>query len=88
MANLERVNMREFRNNMSKYMEQKIPFAVTRHGQTVGYYIPARPTPTEAERLSLQKAGEALDLMLSQEGITEDELLTEFRQMREGKQLS
>ncbi len=88
MANLERINMREFRNNMSKYMEQKIPFAVTRHGQTVGYYIPARLTPTEAERLSLQKAAETLDQMLSQEGLTEDELVKEFRQLREGKQLS
>ncbi len=86
MNNLERVNMREFRNNMSKYMDQKIPFAVTRHGQTVGYYIPARPTPTESERLSLQKAAEALDIMLSQDGITEDELVEEFRQLREGKQ--
>ena len=85
MAELEKVNVREFRNSMSKYMEKTTPFAVTRHGQTVGYYIPARPTPSEAERLSLQKASLALDAMLTQQGITEDELVQEFRDLREGK---
>jgi antitoxin (DNA-binding transcriptional repressor) of toxin-antitoxin stability system len=83
MADLEKVNVREFRNNMSKYMGKTTPFAVTRHGQTVGYYIPARSTPSEAERLSLQKASEALDAMLTQQGITEDELVQEFRDLRE-----
>jgi hypothetical protein len=65
-------------------MGKTTPFAVTRHGQTVGYYIPARSTPGEAERLSLQKAGEAVDQMLAEHGITEDELFESFREMREG----
>ncbi len=85
MTELEKVNVREFRNNISKYLEKTTPFAVTRHGQTVGYYIPARPTPGEAERLSLQKAAAAMDAMLNQQGITEDELIQEFRQIRAEK---
>jgi hypothetical protein len=85
MANLEKINIREFRNNMSKYMEKTTPFAVTRHGQTIGYYIPARPTPSEADLLSLQKASETLDSLLNQQGITEDQLVQEFRQLREGQ---
>ena len=85
MAELEKVNVREFRNKMSKYLGKTTPFAVTRQGQTIGYYIPARPTPSEAERLSLQKASEALDAMLTQQGITEDELVQEWRNLREGK---
>lgn len=84
MADLEKVNVREFRNNMSKYLAKTTPFAVTRHGQTVGYYIPARPTPNEEQRLALKKAGEALDKMLAEHGVTEDELVQEFREMREG----
>ncbi len=84
MADIEKINVREFRNNMSKYMEKSTPFAVTRHGQTVGYYIPAHPTPSETERLSLKKAGESVDKMLAEHGVTEDELVQEFRELRKG----
>lgn len=85
MANLEKVNVREFRNNLGKYMGKTTPMAITRHGQTVGYYVPARPTPSKSERLSLQKASEALDAMLTQQGLTEDELVQDFRDLREGQ---
>ncbi len=84
MAELEKVNVREFRNNMGKYMAKTTPFAVTRHGQTVGYYIPARPTPDETQRLALKKAGESIDQMLAEQGVTEDELVQAFRELREG----
>ena len=85
MADLEKVNVREFRNHLGKYMGKITPLAITRHGQTVGYYVPARPLPSDSERFALQQASAALDTMLTQQGITEDELVQEFRDLRAGK---
>lgn len=81
MAELQKVNVHEFRNNIGKYLARTTPFAVTRHGQIVGYYIPAHPTPGEADRLALQKAASAFDRMLEEQGVSEEELFLEFRKM-------
>lgn len=38
-----KVGMREFRDNLATYLlESDSPVAITRHGDTVGYFIPAR----------------------------------------------
>ncbi len=38
-----KVGMREFRDNLATYLlESETPVAITRHGDTVGYFIPAR----------------------------------------------
>ena len=34
---LQKIGMREFRNNLAKYISSTEPVAVMRHGQTVGY---------------------------------------------------
>ena len=38
-----KVGIREFRDKLASYLlESDVPVAITRHGDTVGYYIPAR----------------------------------------------
>jgi PHD/YefM family antitoxin component YafN of YafNO toxin-antitoxin module len=38
-----KVGIREFREKLASYvLESDTPVAITRHGDTVGYYIPAR----------------------------------------------
>jgi PHD/YefM family antitoxin component YafN of YafNO toxin-antitoxin module len=50
-----KVGIREFREKLASYLlEAEQPLAITRHGDTVGYYIPARPKRTEAERAAPQ----------------------------------
>ena len=53
-----------------------------RHGQTVGYFLPTHKKPEQAELESLMQAAEKLDRLLAEKGITEDELIEEFRQLR------
>lgn len=77
--------MREFRNNLAKYLSATNPVAVTRHGQTVGYFLPTLQLPEKAELESLKIAAVKLDELLASNGITEDELVAEFRQLREGR---
>ena len=44
-----RVGIREFRENLSSYLESKTPVAITRHGATIGIYLPTKPKPSQAE---------------------------------------
>jgi hypothetical protein len=76
---LVRVGVREFREGLAKYLDSPTPVAVTRHGQTVGYYIPARGQLDEQELLALRRAVEHLEALLTEHGISVDEVVREFR---------
>ncbi|BDG59793.1 hypothetical protein [Caldinitratiruptor microaerophilus] len=79
---LIRVGVREFREELAKYLESRSPVAITRHGRTVGYYIPAEPEPDEAELEALKRAVARLEGLLAERGISEEEILREFRTRR------
>ncbi len=81
-----RVGIREFRENLASYLlESDVPVVVTRHGDTVGYYIPARRSRSETERAALKEAAARLQTMLAAEGIREDEIVRDFARWRAGK---
>ena len=78
-----RVGIREFRENLATYLlESDTPVVVTRHGDTVGYYIPARKTRSDADREALREAVQQLQKMLRAEGISEDEIVSDFARWR------
>lgn len=58
---------------------------MTRHGETVGYYIPTRQNGEKPELDSLKQAAKKLEKLLLSNGLSEDELLTEFRMLRAGE---
>ncbi|MBW4534963.1 MAG: type II toxin-antitoxin system Phd/YefM family antitoxin [Pleurocapsa minor HA4230-MV1] len=80
---LQKIGIREFRNNLAKYLSATEPVAVMRHGQTVGCFLPTHKKPEQAKLESLKVAAEKLDRLLADSGITEDELVAEFRQLRQ-----
>jgi PHD/YefM family antitoxin component YafN of YafNO toxin-antitoxin module len=81
-----KVGIREFREKLAAYLlESDTPVAITRHGDTVGYFIPARRKRSVTERAALKKAAARLDAMLAAKGITEDELAAEFKRRRAAK---
>ena len=46
-----KVGIREFREKLANFLLQSDkPLAITRHGDTVGYYLPARRRRSDAER--------------------------------------
>ena len=52
-----KVGIREFREKLANYLLQTDkPVAITRHGDTVGYYLPARRKRSESERAALKEA--------------------------------
>ena len=48
--------MREFRENLAGYLESSAPLAIMRHGETLGYYIPAKKRSRKAELEAMRAA--------------------------------
>jgi len=80
-----KVGIREFREKLATYLlETEDAVAITRHGDTVGYYIPARRKRTEAERAALKEAASRLQGVLAEQGISEEEIIRDFKRWRRG----
>lgn len=59
-----KVGIREFRAGLADYIASDKPVAVTRHGQTVGIFIPT-PAPGQADLLALRQASARLEAVMS-----------------------
>lgn len=78
-----KIGIREFRAKLADYvLNSEAPIAITRHGDTVGYFIPVRRDRTADERQALRNAVGQLSDMLEAHGIDEEELIAEFKQLR------
>ena len=77
-----KIGMREFRENLAGYIEAGTPLAITRHGETLGFYIPAQKRNRKVELEAMRAAAKELDAMIASWGATEDELMAEYRQVR------
>ena len=77
-----RIGIREFRENLSSYLESKTPVAITRHGATIGIFIPTRPKPSQADLEALRVAGDKMQELIAAAGTTEDELMEDFKKLR------
>ena len=80
------VGIREFRTRLAEYLlKSDMPVAVTRHGQTVGYFIPARAARADLDRAALKEAAAKMDGMLKRAGFTDaqlDDVTRDFRAWR------
>ena len=77
-----KIGMREFRENLASYLVAGTPLAITRHGETLGFYIPAQKRDRKAQIEAMRAAAKELDVMIASWGATEDELMTEYKQIR------
>ncbi len=80
-----RIGIRELRDKLASYMESSVPIEVTRHGQTVGFYIPVPRRPGQAEREALLEAGRRMQAELARLGVTEEELVADFKRWRKAR---
>ena len=78
----EKIGMREFRENLAGYLESGKPLAITRHGETLGFYIPAQKRSRKAEVDAMRAAAKDLDAMITTWGASEDELIEEYKEIR------
>jgi antitoxin (DNA-binding transcriptional repressor) of toxin-antitoxin stability system len=78
-----KVGMREFRENLAGYLESGTPLTIMRHGEAVGFYIPAQKRSRTAELDAMRAAAKELDQMIAAWGATEDELMEEYKEIRQ-----
>jgi hypothetical protein len=76
------VGVREFREDLAEYLASPVPVAITRHGQTLGYYIPVRRKLDEESLAALKRAAEELQALMAEYGVTEDEVISDFQAQR------
>ena len=76
-----KVGIREFRADLAEYIAASTPVAVTRHGQTVGFFIPTHGQ-VEGDIVALKKAGKALDKMLEAQHVDIEDVVAEFKMAR------
>jgi antitoxin (DNA-binding transcriptional repressor) of toxin-antitoxin stability system len=77
-----RVGIRQFREKLSDYLESAKPVAITRHGVTIGFFVPAPRNRRQQEREALRAAGALLDRALGAAGLDADTLVADFRKAR------
>jgi len=77
-----KVGIREFRQNLAGYLESGSPLAIMRHGETLGYFIPAHKRSRKEELEAMRAAAKDLDEMIASWGRNEEELMEEYKQIR------
>lgn len=82
-----KVGVREFREQIARYLESDTPVAVTRRGETLGVYVPTpRKSVRSADQAELRAAADRLVEALS--AVDEEEIVAEFKQLRRVKRAS
>ncbi len=79
------ISTREFRTQLAKYLESQEPLAISKHGRTIGYYIPAQQPIEQQELETLKRGMQKLQSLLATHGINEDDVVAEFNHLRKQK---
>lgn len=76
-----KVGVREFREQMARFLETDTPVAVTRRGLTLGVYVPTPRKPVKSADLAeLRLAADRLAEALAD--VNEEEIVAEFKKTR------
>ena len=76
-----KVGIREFRADLAEYIASSTPVAVTRHGHTVGYFIPTQGQ-AQADIEALKSASKMLDKFLELRGVDVESVVADFKAAR------
>lgn len=77
------VGIREFRAGLAGFIDNKQPVAVTRHGLTVGYFIPTA-RPSQADLQALRDAADKLQALMSLSEDDVEDAVRDFDALRKG----
>ena len=81
-----RVGIRELRAKLASHLESATPIEVTRHGRTIGLYVPLPQEAELDEREKLIAAGRLMQAELKRLGLTEEEFSADFKAWRQRRQ--
>jgi antitoxin (DNA-binding transcriptional repressor) of toxin-antitoxin stability system len=82
MSTVKAVAVAEFREKFAEHLMSSEPIAITKHGLTVGYYIPTHRPTKEADKQALTEASRKLSELLEAQGLDPEELIRDAIALR------
>jgi len=79
-----RIGIGELRARLASHLESSTPIEVTRHGRTIGLYVPLPQQGNLSDREKVLEAGRLMQAELARIGLSEDELSADFKAWRKG----
>ena len=76
------VGVREFRDQATSMMGSGETLVIERHGEPIGFFVPVTAKDRKAGRKALGRLGAAVEGLLANGGISEDELVDEMSRVR------
>lgn len=76
------VAVAEFREKFAEHLMSPDPIAITKHGLTVGYYIPTHRPVREADKQALTEASRKLSELLEAQGLDPEDLIRDAIPLR------
>ena len=77
--------LRPLADGLASHLESSTPIEVTRHGRTIGLYVPLPQQGNLSDRDKVLEAGRLMQAELERLGLSEDELSADFRAWRKGR---
>lgn len=75
---MKHVGVREFKDRATAMMSSGETIVIERHGKPVGFFVPVDATDRRAGRAALGRLGTAVDSVLEQTGLDQDQLAEEL----------
>ena len=77
--------LRPLADGLASHLESSTPIEVTRHGRTIGLYVPLPQQGNLRDREKALEAGRLMQVELERLGLSEDELSVDFKAWRIGR---
>jgi antitoxin (DNA-binding transcriptional repressor) of toxin-antitoxin stability system len=75
---MQTIGVREFRDQATSLMASGETLVIERRGEPIGFFVPIAAKDRAAGREALGRLGDAVNDVLTQAGLTEDELVREL----------
>ena len=75
---MKRVGIREFKDRITVLLGSRETLVIERHGTPVGFYVPVEAKDREGRIDSLARLSVTVDEVLSESGLSEEELVHEM----------
>jgi hypothetical protein len=80
---IERIGIKALRQNLATHLVKKEPFAITKNGLTLGYYIPTHHTLTQEQRQVFKDIAAQFDAVVEKHHWDSEALTTEAMALRQ-----
>jgi hypothetical protein len=82
MFMVKSIAVAEFREKFAEHLMSPDPIAITKHGLTVGYYIPTHHSVSQDSEKALENATKRLAAMFAARGVDPEDLIQEAITLR------